>query len=524
MTNLNTHEPRTRAVTRTDRQGHKQPAPRGRTVVLLALLCAALVIGVAGGAVAQQSEAEAKKATEKLFQAAEVGNLAGVQASITAGGDMNAVDYRGLTPADVAADRGHFNVVHFLLSVRNVRRTIDGSTPAPLAATTTLPPLLATPPAAAPPPGVPRSAPSLPVLSAPLSASPPPQPIGPQGQPNPFNPSTVALGSTLPVIAEPAPAPTEQPMLGMAMEMEAPLQPTLGAVVAEIPAPAAKAETPSPARPTLGITVGERQERLSKPLPPPPDVVAMAQAPPAAEEKPAESGNLFTALGKLFKTAGAEDEQVAKASQEQAKEQAKARPSPLPIASLPAIPLPANHLTGRTLAIGASGGLGAPEPTDGKGRSCVTRRSGAMALCVEPLKWPAELEKTFSVKSSIYDGAKAIVRYDAGKATRFHVLFPTDSFDAVVAHFTDRFGPPTRTGTPPLKALGTIGQKNRTAAWVNLDPATKAVSALEIRAIDDIRGSLPDTRHGVVILIPGRAAPILPRRALLQLMMRKAGA
>ena len=86
-------------------------------------------------------------------------------------------------------------------------------------------------------------------------------------------------------------------------------------------------------------------------------------------------------------------------------------------------------------------------------------------------------------------------------------------------------GPDHPSGSDRIfEALGAIGQKNRTAAWVNLDPATKAVSALEIRAVDDIRGSLPDTRHGVVILLPGRAAPILPRRALLQLMMRKAGA
>ena len=282
------------------------------------------------------------------------------------------------------------------------------------------------------------------------------------------------------------------------------------------------------------MTVGEGQERLSKPLPPPPDVVAMAQAPPAVEEKPAESENLFAALGRLLKGASAEDdqeaaaetEQVAKASPEQAKRPARERPNPkapLPLASLPPIPLPANHLTGQTLAIGASGALGTRSPTDGKGRSCVTRRSGAMALCVEPVKWPAEMEKAFSVKSLIYDGAKAVVRYDEGKATRFHVLFSTDSFDSVVAHFTNRFGPATRTGTPLIKALGPVGQKNRVAAWVNLDPATNAVSALEIRATDDVRGSLPDNRHGVVILIPGRAAPILPRRALLQLMMRKAG-
>ena len=181
MPSPNTHEPRIRAVTQPDRPWHKRQAPRGRTVGLLALLCAGLLILASAGAVAQQSDADAKKATEKLFEAAEVGNLEAVQASISAGGDMNAVDDRGLTPADVAADRGHFNVVHFLLSVRNVRKTIGGpgATPLPLAAAAALPSLLATPPAPAAPPGIPRSAPSLPVLSAPLSASPPPQPIGP---------------------------------------------------------------------------------------------------------------------------------------------------------------------------------------------------------------------------------------------------------------------------------------------------------------------------------------------------------
>lgn len=184
-----------------------------------------------------------------------------------------------------------------------------------------------------------------------------------------------------------------------------------------------------------------------------------------------------------------------------------------------AVPLPANHLKGTVLTLGANKGLGA---APGKNTSSCVKK-GTASLCVETLQWPAEAAGLFTVNSSLYNGAgKALVRYDGGRASRYHVLFPAEKFDDVLAYFQRRFGPPTGSGSKRLTAIGFKDKSNSIAQWLSADAQGQTVTALEIRSVDDVRGKLPDVRHGVVMLVPWRDAPTLPRRTLLKLMMAQA--
>ena len=68
-------------------------------------------------------EAKLKQPTELLFRAVELNDMAAIKASIEAGADLFAENEDGMTAADVAVDKGHFIVAHYLLSRRMLGRT-----------------------------------------------------------------------------------------------------------------------------------------------------------------------------------------------------------------------------------------------------------------------------------------------------------------------------------------------------------------------------------------------------------------
>ncbi len=82
---------------------------------------------------------EPSEPTKKLFHAINDGNLEKVQVSITDGSDINALNAWGITPVDLAIDKGHFDIVHDLLLVHDLQKKGGGSTlPIPAARFTTL--------------------------------------------------------------------------------------------------------------------------------------------------------------------------------------------------------------------------------------------------------------------------------------------------------------------------------------------------------------------------------------------------
>lgn len=69
--------------------------------------------------------------TQRLFDAVQANDYAAAQASLAAGAKINARDQWGLSPIDLAVDKGYFEIAHFLLSARNFQRDEDEPTAIP---------------------------------------------------------------------------------------------------------------------------------------------------------------------------------------------------------------------------------------------------------------------------------------------------------------------------------------------------------------------------------------------------------
>ena len=195
-----------------------------RNSFLIVAGCLALASGVSVLAPTTLEAASIKendKATSRLFQAVYADDLTSAQASVAEGANIDARDRWGMTPTDVAIDRSHFRIAHFLVSVRNGRRAQEGQAePATKAAEPAAVPVAPAqssanqsasaskaaasggaggkPSARAPgaaSASTPASGPAADLL--PLAAGAQPAPAWPAGKPNPFDPAVPAPGSQL---------------------------------------------------------------------------------------------------------------------------------------------------------------------------------------------------------------------------------------------------------------------------------------------------------------------------------------
>lgn len=152
---------------------------------------AALIIAaglmLAQPAAAQQAGAVAESPTTRLFDAVQANDIAAAQSSLAAGASLTARDRWGLTPIDVAIDKGHFDLAHFLLSVQDRERAT------------------AAPSSQRRPDAQERAAPApatRPTRARAETAPPGPEtwsvPSWPAGRPNPFDPNSPAPGARLP--------------------------------------------------------------------------------------------------------------------------------------------------------------------------------------------------------------------------------------------------------------------------------------------------------------------------------------
>src|SRR5512144_2202847 len=171
-----------------------------RSGLLVALGCLAglaAVVPLPAPTIAAQSAGQNGSINSQLFRAVQANDLAAVQASIGEGADVEARDRWGMTPTDIAIDRGHYRIAHFLVSVRNNRRAQDVRSTA------------STKPAADDTAHVPavrqESSSTGTSMSAVSAAKPDSRPLGgdesvaawPAGKPNPFDPTVPAPGSQL---------------------------------------------------------------------------------------------------------------------------------------------------------------------------------------------------------------------------------------------------------------------------------------------------------------------------------------
>ena len=142
-------------------------------------------------------------------------------------------------------------------------------------------------------------------------------------------------------------------------------------------------------------------------------------------------------------------------------------------------------------------------------------------FCIDSLNWPLEQEQWFLVDTIMYQGTRAIARYDWGKASNFHILFQAEAFDGVVNHFVESYGPPTETLTRAIAPLAEPRRDNATVIWQSREAGTDTVVTLEIRNYDDARDGFPDTKRGVILLYDSHAEPIFPTLSQLELMVLK---
>lgn len=100
--------------------------------VLLALVSVSIPVSMfvfAGAATAQPVPSkpapggQLNQPTQSLFKAVELNDMTAVKSSIDAGADMFAENEDGMTAADLAVDKGHFIVAHYLLSRRLLGQT-----------------------------------------------------------------------------------------------------------------------------------------------------------------------------------------------------------------------------------------------------------------------------------------------------------------------------------------------------------------------------------------------------------------
>lgn len=129
---------------------------------------------------------------QRLFDAVYANDLPAVQTSIGAGANPDVRNRWGLSSLDVAIAKGYYDIAHFLSSARNVQRMTRAPEPQ---ATGALAAPQATRRAAA-------------TTAAKPTAKTPPMAVAtpwPSRRPNPFDPSTPAPGTSVPLSSDDAP-------------------------------------------------------------------------------------------------------------------------------------------------------------------------------------------------------------------------------------------------------------------------------------------------------------------------------
>jgi hypothetical protein len=118
-----------------------------RNLIGALLVAGGLVLTSLSGAWAAEN---LSAATKRLFDAVWTDDMARVRASIIEGADLTAINEFGVRAVDMAVDKGHYDIAHYLLSVekqRNDQNTASQAAPVPTPLPTNVP---ATQPAPAP--------------------------------------------------------------------------------------------------------------------------------------------------------------------------------------------------------------------------------------------------------------------------------------------------------------------------------------------------------------------------------------
>jgi len=165
------------------------------------------------------------------------------------------------------------------------------------------------------------------------------------------------------------------------------------------------------------------------------------------------------------------------------------------------LPQPVRPVGIQDMVLGSTGWLGKRLVYDeAAAAACVEKAAWKSRFCIEEIDWPESMQAVFRGGRGVFGAGKAIVRYIGGVASQYHVVFPTQAYNQVSAHFTERFGPPHETPDVWATLLGEPKRFNKTLRWHAKDISGPGM-VLEIREIDDLRWSAPpDVKNGVVRL------------------------
>ncbi len=180
-------------------------------------------------------------------------------------------------------------------------------------------------------------------------------------------------------------------------------------------------------------------------------------------------------------------------------------------------------LTGTTFNLGQGMAVGKPlppKPSERRAKNpCLYKDQGLVSFCVEPIEWPGDIAAAFYTSSVLYEGRQAVVRYEGDKASFIHTLINADTFDKVVAYFEQMYGPATEVVARLIAPLAAPREINPAAVWRSFDPASNIMTTLEVRSLDDARGTFPDARHGAVLLYRAWARPVFPQLSSVELLL-----
>ncbi|MCW8915913.1 MAG: hypothetical protein OQK24_08685 [Magnetovibrio sp.] len=155
-------------------------------------------------------------------------------------------------------------------------------------------------------------------------------------------------------------------------------------------------------------------------------------------------------------------------------------------------------------------------------RPCLKKGGDNTLFCTDKINWPFELEEHFLVDTIMYQGTRAISRYEAGRASNYHTLFRSNAFESIIGYYTERYGQPTTKMDRAIAPLAAPRQENPTFLWQSREAGTDTVVSLEIRKFNDAQGGgFPDTKRGVIMLYRTHAKQIFPLLSQLELMVLK---
>lgn len=261
--------------------------------------------------------------------------------------------------------------------------------------------------------------------------------------------------------------------------------------------------------------------------PPAPRINVSARRMPGAGDAPPDLDEPLTRLDEPAKAADAKpallapavEQQLARISDETRSEGQLRTYTPRPDGAMPLKRL-RRPLTDIQLSLGGSVATGQPQMPRGMAepQACITKQQGTVYFCVVPVDWPAAMEEAFSVNTLLYQGTRAIARYDAGKISHLHTLFDAQYYEDVRAHLMRRFGPPTDRWERTIAPFNKPRQPNPTLVWRSRNTRTDEVTILELRRFDDTRSVFPDTEHGALRLYTAGAPKVFPVVTALDIM------